>query len=80
MSSTDRGSARRAALVAVAAPTACALLALIAWRASPYGGYLEHDNRPAGAAGEVAAFALFLGGWLLHEHGDDASDRRRPAR
>lgn len=44
---------------------ALALVALLAWGASPYGRYLGHGESSGSAAGEGAAIALFLGGWLL---------------
>lgn len=42
-----------------------ALVALVAWGASPYARYLSHAYEPASAAGQAAAIAFFLGGWLL---------------
>lgn len=42
-----------------------ALVALLAWGASPYGRYLSHAYEPAGAGGQAGAIAAFLGGWLL---------------
>jgi len=50
---------------AVAALALCSLLALLAWGASPYAGYLRHDYQPDGAADQAAAYGLFLAGWLL---------------
>ena len=41
------------------------LAALVAWGASPYGRFLDHDYQPGSAAGQVAALALFLAGWAL---------------
>jgi predicted metal-binding membrane protein len=54
-----------ATLIAVGAPAACALLALIAWSVSPYAAYVQHDHRPEDAVGGATALGLFLGGWLL---------------
>jgi predicted metal-binding membrane protein len=51
--------------VAVAALALCAWLMLLAWDASPYAGYLQHDHLPDGAADEALAFGLFVAGWLL---------------
>jgi len=50
---------------AVAGFALCSLLALLAWGASRYAGYLRHDYQPDGALDQAAAFVLFLGGWLL---------------
>ena len=50
---------------AVAGLALCSLLALLAWGASPYAGYLRHDYQPDGAVDQAAAFVLFLAGWLL---------------
>jgi predicted metal-binding membrane protein len=65
MSSTDGRAYRQSFPLAIAALASCSLLALLAWGASPYGGYLQHDYQPYGAADQAVAFGLFLGGWLL---------------
>lgn len=48
-----------------AALAVLALVALLAWGASPYGRYLSHGHQPESAVGQGAAIALFLAGWLL---------------
>jgi predicted metal-binding membrane protein len=40
---------------------ALALVALLAWGASPYARYLDHAHQP----GAAAAIAVYLAGWLL---------------
>jgi predicted metal-binding membrane protein len=42
-----------------------AWLVLVAVGVSPYAQYVDHDYAPQSAAAQVAALALFLGGWLL---------------
>lgn len=49
----------------IAGLAALALVAVVAWGASPYSRYLSHDYEPAGAAGQLAAVGLYVTGWLL---------------
>lgn len=71
MTSGDRAVARRTpsrlldGRVLAAALAALALVALLAWGASPYSRYLSHRYEPTSVAGQSAAIALFLGGWVL---------------
>lgn len=66
MPSADRRTHGYGIPLAVGALALSSVLALVAWSASPYAGYLQHGHEQAnGAAGEVAAIGLFLAGWLL---------------
>jgi predicted metal-binding membrane protein len=66
MSSADRRAYGYGIPLTVGALALSSALALVAWGASPYGGYLQHRHEQAnGAAGEVAGLGLFLAGWLL---------------
>jgi predicted metal-binding membrane protein len=66
MPSADGDQARRGVAVAVAGLALCAFAVLLAWGASPYAGYLRHDQAIDGSAVEQgSSLALFLGGWLF---------------
>lgn len=55
----------RAVAPAIVALVLAARLALWLWGASPYARYLSHEYQPTSVGDEVAAFALFLVGWLV---------------
>jgi len=50
---------------AILALAGAALVALVAWGASPYARYLDHDYQPASAAGQAGATVAFVAGWAL---------------
>jgi predicted metal-binding membrane protein len=55
----------RAVAPAILALVLAAWLALWLWGASPYARYLSHEYQPSGVGNDLAAFGLFLIGWLV---------------
>ena len=61
----DTRRADRTALVATVLVAAAAWGALVAWDASPWSRYLDHDGLDAASLGPAPTIAVFVGGWAL---------------